>query len=234
LAKKFPNHKWTPAQVRAIAGPSFHTVPHKWDMEIDERLKILFLLPVKPTRGDSELTSFLLSANFRRIDEEGNDCVLTRSESASTEEIYPAIKNLSNNWLIWTDSQVDFVVKSISGIPCFDARKGSPISNQAYLNFGEVWSEYLAFHPEIMRKVDPYKVSADIVNIGLTDEFMNAVKDYPPEGSLHQNPQHLNSSDYHWYFMNRHDAEHFIGFMQGRIPGLRFWITQTSYPPLYT
>jgi len=162
LAVEHPNHMWTPEQVRTIAGPLFSLTSRWIDAETEERLQVLFLLPVKRIRGDSELTNFLFTAVGWQMDRDNVQCRLDRDnvqcrldrDGVNPDEVYPAIKDLSDNWLEWTEGEVATVVDSLEGIISFDASKATiPGSTIAYLTFTERWGEFLPFHPEVMKKV---------------------------------------------------------------------------------
>ena len=115
-----------------------------------------------------------------------------------------------------------------------DARNASAAAVEAWWAFQELWVPYVTERPELQRKLDPYYVIIDIGN-GVPVGLVGHINNYTPAGCAFPAPVPVDGSNFLFSTPSRQAAAHFVGTLQGNMPGLRAWITQGNIAaPTYT
>jgi hypothetical protein len=132
----------------------------------------------------------------------------------------------------WSEAAVEALVKELAGrseIICVDATPGA-VDN--WFDFLTMWEPYVHAHPDIARRLDPFYVIIDVFGVVAPATLAPAIASYPPVGSTAPAlTPGLNGSAYVIPFAALGDARHFVGFIQGRVNGLRAWITSGNITP---
>jgi len=78
--------------------------------------------------------------------------------------------------------------------------------------------------------LDPIYVVIDVGIDGVRGALVGALAGYPPVGPPIHNPlAPQDGSNFVFRFNNVVDSNHFIGWMQRAIPGLRCWVFNTAF-----
>ena len=134
----------------------------------------------------------------------------------------------------WTDSEVEAAVQLLGGGPSLDGREATPEADDAWWSFVDKWSEFLCENPAIKRKVDPFWVFIDVLGVAPPPALAGALAAFSPvPGAAAAAGPGLNGSAYVLPFGNLGDARHFIGWLQGSVPGLRAWLINNIAAPVY-
>ncbi|CAI2180687.1 20250_t:CDS:2 [Funneliformis geosporum] len=135
----------------------------------------------------------------------------------------------------WTKEDVTPIAKLLAGRPAVDGAGENFEGAQLYASICEDFATYLYKNPDIRAIVDPLYVVADLSTVNVTIP----ANIYPPGG----NPPPptaplvgLLGINHAWIFNGRGalgQAQHFIGWLQGTLPGIRVLVFTSPNPVLY-
>ncbi len=249
--------RWTSDQARQILGPLLTTPVEKWNDGIQDtsrRIDIFCMLGMDYHEMGEELYKWVMRTLPKWVapPPPPSQCIVRppHERDVRAADLHPYIKPLlEKDWEDWDHQEVEPIVELLGGRSSVLA-EGNMEAASSYMRFCVPWASYLNAHPKVKARVDPILVIA-VVGGGaaLPQGFAKAVTNYPgftaqvppggaavPAGTLPLAPgPHLNGQGYTWNFglgpVER--VTHFIGFMQGAVPGLHFWQINASSPPVY-
>ncbi|CAB4477568.1 hypothetical protein RhiirA5_395417 [Rhizophagus irregularis] len=132
----------------------------------------------------------------------------------------------------WTKNDVMPVVKLLSGRIVVDGVGENLEGAQLYAGISEKLAEYLCEHPDIHAIMDLVYVVADLSTI----KAAIPVHQYPPSGNPATPVVPLMGTTHTWVFQGQEGlkrAQHFIGWLQDRIPGIRSMVFVSPNPAVY-
>jgi hypothetical protein len=135
--------------------------------------------------------------------------------------------------LSWTTKDVMPIARLLAGRTAIDGTGDNATGAWALHHIGEDLDHFIDEHPKIRAIIDPIYVVADLVGAAPPQQHVNA---YPPPGSPAPALTPFAGSNYVWGFTGRNAAshvEHFIGWMRGRVPGLRMFAFATRRAVTY-
>jgi len=228
-------HEWNSEELRRIAGPLFNLLD--WSGvdadEIEACVRVLYKHEVDQTKCKSDKDiAFLHRLGLYVLDRKStvNTTCPLKATPVSADLVYPVIQPLL---LVdpskWTSDQVQKVVSLLKGVTLIDAAGSQQISVQTYNQFLPLWERYLAFHPDLLKVLDPFYVICN-VGKGFPKGLASAVSGYPPTGSPHLPLVPMDGSNHAFVFNTEVEAQYFMGWIQGACAGLRIWFFRTVAP----
>jgi len=230
-----PNTLWNEEQAREILGPLFHQPVEQWNNNISlltgQRISLLCKLGVDLQSCSSGMKEFMMNTFPKYICPQIQAKPYPQGEvmaSALKPFLLPLAKK---EYESWTPEEVDPIVNLLQG-------KASVIADDfqaatLYQNF----CQYCAMYPEISKRIDPFVLIAAVGGAALPGPWAAALVAYPNAAVLVAPPlpPTMNGHAYAWNFgaAGLDVVTHFIGFMQGAVPGLHFWLINAAAPPIY-
>jgi hypothetical protein len=126
-------------------------------------------------------------------------------------------------------------VALLRGRSSLDGRQASAAADSAWWAFTDRWAAFLVEHPRWQREMDPYWVILDVLGTPVPITCVPAMAAYlPPAGApMTTLTPGLNGNAFFRAFATVTEARHFMGWMQGRCPGLRMWLMGNVNAPVY-
>jgi len=227
---------WTNSQVESLLLPFIKdkNEEHWKEDEIEERMKILFLLPVDGKKLPSKVLKRMqsLEVHYARIREKTKNLCVLRPEPLTPDGLFPYFSPMIGKSISqWETKDVQELVKYMTGANGVECVGSEPGKAAAWIKFSPLWSNYLTLHPEIAKHLDPVYVIADVGGAALPATWAASIAGYPPPGCPHPAPVPVFLLPYFWSFVNDAQAHHFIGWMQASNPGLRMVTMDTPAVP---
>jgi hypothetical protein len=228
---------WPPEAALRIIGPLLNRSPKDWPCE-SRRIELLERLLLDEASAPRQIREFMRGplieyhANWRVP---SNSCLWQAHVTHSLNSVFPIIKPMVDKpSKEWTDTEVEAAVQLLGGGPSLDGREATPEADDAWWRFVDKWSDFLCENPAIKRRVDPFWVFIDVLGVAPPPALAGALAGFPPvAGAAAGAGSGLNGSAYVLPFGTREDARHFIGWLQGSVPGLRAWLTNNIVAPVY-
>ena len=228
---------WPPEAVLRIIAPLLNRPPKDWPCE-SRRIELLERLLVDETSAPRRVREFLQGPLLKyhthwRVP--SKSCLWQAHVTHSLNSILPIIKPMVDKpSKEWTGSEVEAAVQLLGGGPSLDGREATPEADDAWWQFVDKWSDFLCENPAVKRRVDPFWVFIDVLGAAPPPALAGVLARFPPvAGAAVGAGPGLNGSPYVLPFGTRDSARHFIGWLQGSVPGLRAWLTSNVVAPVY-
>jgi len=216
---KFPDKKWTVAEVKRIASPLLLLTPDKWEgMANLKRIELIKKRVPDNDVKDEEVVKFYKDlAQFEIMCRPSDDCVKFRNVTA--DELYPTIKKCMKRM---TKNNVMELVDILKDVATIDYRQSNQEAFQAYRAFLPKLTQYVKEHPQIYKKLDPFYVVAGLNGV--------AVPVWPawPAGKPGVLPAGLNGHNYAWAFPTLEAATYWLGVIGNAFPAIHAWLFDTG------
>lgn len=241
-------NEWTSEECVRILQPFMKLPPAKWPVA-SERIRF-FEMAAVPSDATTAVRDFVVEREppsepgpLQAYNEKYRDCscLLRSHETLYPLEVAEQLRPLADKRVQdWSKAEIGVAVALLKGAPSVDFAKKQGVATvkdgeDVWTRFVDKWEVFLAENPRVKREVDPFLVIIDV--FGATPAMVadvNAARAaYPPGGRGPSSPlpplsASLNGRDFIFPFQDRQHAQHFIGWMQGRIGGLRCWLTRGS------
>jgi len=221
-----------------IAGSLLNKNSLTWDVEDIETktvVELIQMLPIKKEEFDDEVMTLLFGAYYfiQRKDRLKITKCPIKSKVIGANVLYPYVKPLlSKSFFEWTEEEIEPILQILAEANSIDSQLSDHESNRCWYSFMENFNRYLSLHHEALKKIDPIYVVFNVGPDGTLGAMPGAFAGYPPNIN-HPFLVPQNASTFVYQFVNIDQAEHFIGWMQRAIKGLRCWIFITGAPCLY-
>jgi len=231
LFQKSSQETWRVDEVRNIAGHFFDLETNDWTPLWEAKLRASTV--IQRDLGTEAGQDPQVRSYWQKCYEflEQFNCSVPMNRVVSSDEIQPAIRKLLYVPVSkWNQAHSTLLIETFKGVRHVNASTSDSV--QDYIKLVGTVPEFYKLHPDVQAQIDPHIVIADF-GIGVPAGWAAAVAAYPPRAvpppgyaavPAPSNPNNagVGGADQVWPFATGPQAQHFIGFLQGRIAGARF------------